>query len=196
MGGFDFSTLLPLSKPAALIALAVAILGVVIASSAGYLLSRRGKEEVARSVTVLILPALLLLAPLVFVLFWLGQLHAWLLISAFYLVALAPFCSWQLKRAYDALPHEVEEAAVIDGCNRGQLFRLVVLPAILPALIFTALFSFFVACYAYLFFTIEWPRRVDFWAMSSGLIFLAALLIGFCIFLFGRSAVSDGTAEP
>jgi len=40
------------------------------------------------------------------------------------------------------LPVELEEAAMIDGCNRFQVFRWVILPLIKPALVTTTIFTF------------------------------------------------------
>ncbi len=40
------------------------------------------------------------------------------------------------------LPRELDEAAVIDGCNRWQVFTRVILPLIRPALATTAIFTF------------------------------------------------------
>lgn len=53
-----------------------------------------------------------------------------------------PFCTWLLMSYFKSIPLELEEAALIDGCNRlGVLFRIV-LPLSTPALVVVALFSF------------------------------------------------------
>jgi multiple sugar transport system permease protein len=53
-----------------------------------------------------------------------------------------PFCTWLLMSYFKSIPVELEEAALIDGCNRlGVLFRIV-LPLSTPALVVVALFSF------------------------------------------------------
>ena len=41
-----------------------------------------------------------------------------------------------------SLPRELEEAAVMDGCNSFQVLTRVMLPAIVPAIITVALFAF------------------------------------------------------
>lgn len=40
------------------------------------------------------------------------------------------------------LPKEVEEAAIIDGCSQFGVFRRIILPLAMPALVTTALFTF------------------------------------------------------
>lgn len=41
-----------------------------------------------------------------------------------------------------AIPHELDEAAIVDGANEWQVFRYVILPLIRPALTVVALFTF------------------------------------------------------
>ena len=52
-----------------------------------------------------------------------------------------PFACWLLMGYYRSIPEELEEAAMIDGCNRFQAWYRIVLPLILPALMAVALFA-------------------------------------------------------
>ena len=54
---------------------------------------------------------------------------------------LMPLACWLLMGYYRSIPEELEEAALIDGCNRFQAFTRVVLPLVLPALMAVALFA-------------------------------------------------------
>ena len=47
-----------------------------------------------------------------------------------------------MKQFFEALPLDLEEAARVDGANRYQIFRQVVLPNAIPALSALAIFSF------------------------------------------------------
>jgi multiple sugar transport system permease protein len=49
------------------------------------------------------------------------------------------------------VPVELDEAAMIDGCNRWQAFLRVVLPTVRPGLAVTALFSMLLAYNEFLF---------------------------------------------
>ena len=49
---------------------------------------------------------------------------------------------WNLKGYLDTIPKELEEAAVVDGASKFQVFRNVVLPLATPVLAVTALFGF------------------------------------------------------
>ncbi len=59
-----------------------------------------------------------------------------------YAVGGIPLSVWWLKGYFDTIPVEVEEQAMIDGCNRlGALFRMIV-PLALPGLSAVGLFQF------------------------------------------------------
>lgn len=129
-----------------LVALAVTITGVTLASTAGYALSRfrflgRGATLDGLLVTQMF-PAMMLLLPLYLILIKLSLVNSYLGVIIIYAATALPFCIWQLKGYYDTIPVSLEEAASIDGCSRWQAFRLVVLPLASPALAITALFSF------------------------------------------------------
>jgi multiple sugar transport system permease protein len=53
-----------------------------------------------------------------------------------------PFSIWMFKVFIEALPRELEEAALIDGCTYYQVVRRIVLPLTLPSIAVVALFSF------------------------------------------------------
>lgn len=68
-----------------------------------------------------------------------------------YIAFLLPYGLWTLRSYFSGAPREVEDAALIDGCNRLQAFVLVVLPQVFPGIISTALFAFYVAWNEYLY---------------------------------------------
>jgi multiple sugar transport system permease protein len=43
-----------------------------------------------------------------------------------------PFSTWMLTGFFNAIPRDLDEAATIDGCNRLQAFRYVLLPLAAP----------------------------------------------------------------
>ena len=52
-----------------------------------------------------------------------------------------PFAIFQLRAAFEAIPVDLEEAAMVDGATRFEAFLRVVLPAARPAIAVTALFQ-------------------------------------------------------
>jgi len=49
---------------------------------------------------------------------------------------------WIMKSFFETIPKEIEEAAIIDGCDRLRLFTRITFPLTLPGLILTSLTSF------------------------------------------------------
>ena len=133
----------------AIIAFAVTVTGVALASTAGYALSRfrfAGRGTMLNGLLVTqMFPATMLLLPLYLILIRLSLINSYFGVVIIYTATALPFCIWQLKGYYDTIPLALEESAGIDGCTRWQSFYLVVLPLAAPALVITALFSFMTA---------------------------------------------------
>jgi multiple sugar transport system permease protein len=113
---------------------------------AGYALGRfpvPGKEFFFLVLLLgLIIPYQALLTPLFF-LFVQLKLHNSLVGLAIVHTAIQlPFSVYIMRNAFEAVPRELEEAAVIDGCSSWQVLVRVFLPAIVPAIITVSLFAF------------------------------------------------------
>ena len=132
-----------------LVSLVVTVTGVVLASTAGYALSRHkfmGRKSMLSGLLVTqMFPATMLLLPLYVMLIELHLLNSYLGIIIIYTATALPFTVWQMKGYYDTIPIALEEAARIDGCTPWQAFYRVILPLAAPALVITALFSFMTA---------------------------------------------------
>lgn len=132
----------------------VTVTGVILASTAGYALSRFkfvGKEgSMLGLLTTQMFPATMLLLPMYIMLIKLGLLNSYLGIIIIYSATALPFCVWQMKGYYDTISFSLEESARIDGCNKWQAFYKIILPLAAPALVITALFSFMTAWSEYI----------------------------------------------
>ncbi len=62
-----------------------------------------------------------------------------------YFVMALPFTIWTLRGFIAAVPKELEEAAMIDGCTRTQAFFRVIFPLLAPGLMATSIFGFIMA---------------------------------------------------
>jgi N,N'-diacetylchitobiose transport system permease protein len=63
----------------------------------------------------------------------------------FYMMMVLPFTIWTLRNFVAAIPKELEESALIDGCNRLQAFWRIIFPLLAPGLMATSLFGFITA---------------------------------------------------
>jgi arabinogalactan oligomer / maltooligosaccharide transport system permease protein len=145
---FDASCLCCLGE-SSFVALTVAITSLGLASAVGYTLSRsrflHRSSTFGGALLAQLLPVVILLTALCLRLAWLGLIASYLGLFIVYLVTALPFCIWQMKRNYDAIPTSFEEAAEIDGASVWQSFSRILMPLGMPALAITGLFSLFMA---------------------------------------------------
>ncbi|AWK75112.1 sugar ABC transporter permease [Rhodococcus oxybenzonivorans] len=78
---------------------------------------------------------------------WIGTYQAMIIPNISFVL---PLTIYTLTSFFKELPWELEEAARIDGANRGQAFRLVMLPLAAPALFTTAILAFIATVNEYL----------------------------------------------
>jgi raffinose/stachyose/melibiose transport system permease protein len=87
------------------------------------------------------LPIQLYLFPLYFGFAHLGLIDNVFALSFVYTAVFSPFAIFLLRTYFLAIPKELEEAAVIDGANRWQVFYNVLLPLVSPGILTVALIS-------------------------------------------------------
>jgi N,N'-diacetylchitobiose transport system permease protein len=68
-----------------------------------------------------------------------------------YMAFVMPFSIWTLRSFIQAIPADLEEAAMIDGCTRMGAFWKVLFPLIAPGLVATSIFAFIQAWNEYIF---------------------------------------------
>ncbi|MET9221794.1 carbohydrate ABC transporter permease [Streptomyces sp. NPDC088197] len=68
-----------------------------------------------------------------------------------YMTFVLPFTIWTLRGFVDGVPVELEEAALVDGCGRFQMYVRVLLPLLMPGIVATSIFAFVNAWDDYLF---------------------------------------------
>jgi arabinogalactan oligomer/maltooligosaccharide transport system permease protein len=123
-----------------------ALFSVILGASAAYAFSRfkfPGRQAgMIGFLLIFMLPTTATLAPLFVILTLLHIRNTlWGLIFA-YASGAIPFGIWNLKGYFDTVPVDLEEAALIDGCDRNQAFMKVILPLSVPALAVTFLYGF------------------------------------------------------
>jgi ABC-type glycerol-3-phosphate transport system permease component len=128
------------------VGLTVAVVTTALAAPAAYSLSRfayPGRD--AFSFLILgtqMLPSVAILVPLVVLIRQIGLTNTLTALIFTHLALGLPIAVWMLKGYIDAIPRDLEEAALIDGCGRmGALVRVVV-PLVRPALVAVGTFAF------------------------------------------------------
>ncbi|MER2537454.1 MAG: carbohydrate ABC transporter permease [Rhizobiaceae bacterium] len=90
-------------------------------------------------------PAVMIIIPLYVVLRSAGMLDTPASLIIVNLSVLIPYAIWMIKGFMDALPMDMEEAAMTDGATRFRALRDVVVPVAMPGIVTATIFCFVVA---------------------------------------------------
>ena len=134
-----------------IVSVSTAVLVTVIATLAGYAMSRfafRGKAALA---IVLLLtqtfPLVMVIPPMYRIMGQLGLTNSLTGLIIIYTAFNTAFATFLMQSFFDGIPKDLEEAAMIDGCTRAQAMRKVIVPLTLPGMgatlgfVFTAAWS-------------------------------------------------------
>ncbi len=129
-----------------IISVSTAIFTTLISAGAGYSFSRfvyRGKFWLVGLMLVTqMFPLVMIIAP-IFKLFQpLGLNNSLIGLIIIYTTYNVPFAAFLMQSFFDAIPKDLEEAAMIDGATRFQAVRQVILPLTLPGIAATLGFVF------------------------------------------------------
>jgi multiple sugar transport system permease protein len=140
-----------------------AVLATAFASSAGYALARfRFRGSRGLSLTVIgtqLIPGSMFLLPLFMGFIWLKQnvgvplydTHAGMILV--YTAFFTPVAIFFMRSFFLAIPRDLEEAAMVDGCTPFKAFIRIVLPNAAPGLVATFVYAFLFAWDELLFVT-------------------------------------------
>jgi multiple sugar transport system permease protein len=136
------------------VALAAAAFVIFVGLLGAYALARykfKGKSQIMLVFLVTqMIPALIALAPLYLLLSNVGLLNSLVGLTLCYVGGMVPFATIMLRGFLQRIPPELDEAAMIDGCNRFTALFRVVFPVALPGIAATFIFAF-VQCWNELF---------------------------------------------
>jgi multiple sugar transport system permease protein len=134
-----------------IVSVSTAILVTVIATLAGYAMSRfafRGKAMLA----ILLLltqtfPLVMVIPPIYRIMGEIGLINSLTGLVIIYTAFNTAFATFLMQSFFDGIPKDLEEAAMIDGCTRLQAMRRIIVPLTLPGMgatlgfVFTAAWS-------------------------------------------------------
>jgi ABC-type glycerol-3-phosphate transport system permease component len=138
-----------------IVTLGSTLISIVVSTLAAYSLTRFrywGQSAVPYfSLLGYMVPSIIFVFPLFLVMVRLDLTDSlWSLILGYVCVTL-PFCMWLMWAFMRSIPIEIEEAALIDGASRYQVFRQIVLPSAMPGIIAASIFAMIVSWNDYLF---------------------------------------------
>jgi multiple sugar transport system permease protein len=127
------------------VALVSMLISVIVSSLGAYALVRlrwRGAGFISTAILLTyLMPGIMLVVPLYQIFVALRVINTPMSLMIAYPTFLMPFACWLLMGYYRSIPEELEESALIDGCNKFQAFIRIVLPLTMPALVAVAMFA-------------------------------------------------------
>jgi multiple sugar transport system permease protein len=118
----------------------------VIATLGGYAFGRfqfPGKNALfLLTLAILMVPYATILIALYVLLGWLGLQDSLIGLSLVLIMFQLPFSIFMMRNAFEAIPKELEESALIDGCGSLAVLLRVLLHAVRPGLVTVSLFAF------------------------------------------------------
>ncbi|WP_156299682.1 carbohydrate ABC transporter permease [Streptobacillus canis] len=125
------------------------IISVIISVPAAYGLARFnvvGRKYLIQSFLITqLMPATLLLTPMFILFRFIGITNTFFAPIIANCTVAIPFSVMMLRPYFLSLPKDIEEAAIIDGCNTWTAFVRIMLPLSYPGIIMSAIFSFLFA---------------------------------------------------
>lgn len=97
------------------------------------------------ALAILMVPHPTILVPLYTMLNWVGLQNSLLGVALVLVMFQLPFGLFLMRNAFEGLPRELEEAALLDGCSNGEALRRVLLRAVTPSMVTVGMFAFLAA---------------------------------------------------
>jgi multiple sugar transport system permease protein len=135
-------------KDSLIVAGATMILSVGLGSLGAYAVGRYkwgGKNFIFLILIIQMLPPVSIALPLFILYNKLKVLDTYFALILSDTVFNLPYAIWLLQGFFEEIPVEIEEAALVDGSSRWQVFTKIVLPLSLPGLVAVSFFTFIFA---------------------------------------------------
>ena len=138
-----------------IVASGVSVLCLIIGTLAGYAFARLSfpRKNVTQQFFLFtnMLPPIVIIISVFFIFSKLKLLDSVFSLILLYSSFIAPFIIWMMRAYFMTVPRDLEDAAMIDGCNRmGALFRIM-LPLSVPGLVANGILAFLMAWEEFLF---------------------------------------------
>ena len=171
-------------KNSMIVAVATSAITLLIGTFLAYGLARyrfRGRRVLENTLIITqMFPLVLMIIPIFLIFIRLSLLNTYTALIIAYCTFALPFATLMLKSYFEALPPDLEEAALIDGCTPvSALFRLV-LPLSAPGIAAVGLFAFILAWQEFLI-ALTITRTTDMRTLPVGI----SMMIGFREVLWG-----------
>ncbi|WP_055489720.1 sugar ABC transporter permease [Streptomyces sp. TP-A0356] len=136
-------------KSSLIVSLGTTLVGVLVAATTGYAVSRMRFPGYRKLMWVLLVtqmfPIAVLIVPMYQILSDLGLIDSYLGLILVYCSTAVPYSAWLLKGYFDTIPFEIDEAGRVDGLSPFGTFVRLILPLAKPGLAVAAFYNFITA---------------------------------------------------
>ncbi|MEU2748836.1 ABC transporter permease subunit [Streptomyces collinus] len=136
-------------KSTLVVVLGTTLIGVIVAASTGYAVSRMRFPGYRKLMWVLLVtqmfPIAVLIVPMYQILSDLQLIDSYLGLILVNCTTIVPYCAWLMKGYFDTIPFEIDEAGRVDGLTPFGTFARLILPLAKPGLAVAAFYSFLTA---------------------------------------------------
>ncbi|MCX4909278.1 sugar ABC transporter permease [Streptomyces sp. NBC_00878] len=136
-------------KSTLIVSLGTTVIGVMVAATTGYAVSRMRFPGYKKFMWVLLVtqmfPVAVLMVPMYEILSELQLIDEYLGLILVNCSTAVPYCAWLLKGYFDTIPFEIDEAGRVDGLSPFGTFARLILPLAKPGLAVAAFYSFITA---------------------------------------------------
>jgi multiple sugar transport system permease protein len=151
-------------KDSLIVAFATMLVGLSISVTASYSFSRfkfRGRNYMLVQFLVInMFPIVLLLIPLFVIMRILNLIDTHFALIIAYSTFTIPFSTWMMTSFFNAIPRELDQSALVDGCTRLGAMLRVVIPIAMPGIAATGIYIFITAWNEFLYAAILCGTRV------------------------------------
>ncbi|MFF3331244.1 sugar ABC transporter permease [Streptomyces sp. NPDC002888] len=131
------------------VTLGTTAIGVIIAATSGYAVSRMRFPGYKKFMWVLLVtqmfPVAVLIVPMYQIMSDLGLIDTYLGLTLVNCTTVVPYSAWLLKGYFDTIPFEIDEAGRVDGLSPFGTFLRLILPLAKPGLAVAAFYNFLTA---------------------------------------------------
>lgn len=147
-----------------IVAATTMLVGLAISLSASYSFSRfrfRGRNYLMIQFLVInMFPIVLLLIPLFVIMRVLKLIDTYFALIIAYSTFTIPFSTWMMTSFFNAIPKQLDEAALVDGCTRFSAMTRVIVPIAMPGIAATGIYIFITAWNEFLYAAILTGNKV------------------------------------
>ncbi|MEU3344506.1 ABC transporter permease subunit [Streptomyces sp. NPDC006700] len=136
-------------KSTMIVAFGTTLIGVFVAATTGYAVSRMRFPGYKQLMWVLLLtqafPIAILIVPMYEIFSQLGLIDTYWSLIVINCTTAVPYSAWLLKGYFDTIPFEIDEAGRVDGLSPFGTFARLILPLARPGLAVAAFYNFITA---------------------------------------------------